>query len=52
MLPVIEREVVDRKKWITKTVFTDIVAVTQTLPGVIAVNIHVRRFRAAYPWSM
>ena len=27
MLPVIEREVVDRKKWITKTVFTDIVAV-------------------------
>ena len=41
MLPVIEREVVDRKKWITKTVFTDIVAVTLTLPGVIAVNMAV-----------
>ncbi|HBG53240.1 MAG TPA: chromate transporter [Rikenellaceae bacterium] len=41
MLPVIEREVVERKKWITKEVFTDILAVTQTMPGVIAVNIAV-----------
>lgn len=41
MLPVVEREVVDRKKWITKEEFTDILAVTQTLPGVIAVNMAV-----------
>lgn len=41
MLPVVEREVVDRKKWITKEEFTDLLAVTQTLPGVIAVNMAV-----------
>lgn len=41
MLPVVEREVVDRKRWITKEEFTDILAVTQTLPGVIAVNMAV-----------
>ncbi|MDD5284133.1 MAG: chromate transporter, partial [Bacteroidales bacterium] len=41
MLPLIEAEVVNRKKWITKEDFTDLLAVTQTLPGVIAVNIAV-----------
>ncbi|HKM31157.1 MAG: chromate transporter [Bacteroidales bacterium] len=41
MLPVVEREVVDRKKWITKEDFTDLIAVTQTLPGVLAVNMAV-----------
>ncbi|HHV02950.1 MAG: chromate transporter [Bacteroidales bacterium] len=41
MLPIIEREVVDRKKWITKEDFTDMLAVTQTLPGIIAVNMAV-----------
>ncbi|NLA15368.1 MAG: chromate transporter [Bacteroidales bacterium] len=41
MIPIVEREVVERKKWITKEDFTDILAVTQTLPGVIAVNMAV-----------
>jgi chromate transporter len=41
MLPLIEAEVVNRKKWITKEDFTDLLAATQTLPGVIAVNIAV-----------
>ncbi len=41
MLPIIEREVVERKKWIAREDFTDILAVTQTMPGVIAVNMAV-----------
>jgi len=41
MLPLIERDVVFKKNWITKDDFTDLVAVTQMLPGVIAVNMAV-----------
>ncbi len=41
MLPLIEADVVNKKKWISKEDFTDMLAVTQTLPGVIAVNIAV-----------
>ncbi len=38
MLPVIEREVVDRKKWATQEEILDYYAVGQCTPGVIAVN--------------
>ena len=38
MLPLIERDVVG-KGWMTKEEFLDIFAVTQSLPGVFAVNI-------------
>ena len=38
MLPLIEREVVYKKKWIVKDEFVDIIAIAQSLPGVMAVN--------------
>ena len=41
MLPLIEREVVDKKKWIDSKEFLDLVAVAQTCPGVFAVNISI-----------
>ncbi len=40
MLPLIEREVVDRG-WITKEDFVDLFAVAQSLPGIFAVNISI-----------
>ena len=40
MLPLIEREVVD-KKWISKDDFIDLFAVAQSLPGIFAVNISI-----------
>lgn len=38
MLPIMEREFVLNKKWITKDEYVDIVAVSQSFPGVLAVN--------------
>lgn len=38
MIPLIEREVVDRKQWITKEDFLDLMALSQMLPGVFAIN--------------
>ena len=38
MIPLIETEVVDRKRWITKEDFLDLMALSQMLPGVFAVN--------------
>lgn len=38
MLPIIEREMVEKKKWITESEMTDIVAIAEATPGVIAVN--------------
>lgn len=40
MLPLIQREVVDRG-WLSKEDFIDIFAVTQSLPGIFAVNISI-----------
>jgi chromate transporter len=39
MIPIIEAEVVDKKKWISKEEFLDLIAVAQSCPGVFAVNI-------------
>ena len=41
MIPMIEREVVEKNGWIEKEEFLDLVAVAQTCPGVFAVNISV-----------
>lgn len=41
MISIIEREVVTRNKWIDRTVFFDLLAVAQALPGILAVNIAV-----------
>jgi len=38
MIPLIEREVVDTKEWISKEEFTDILVIAQSFPGAIAVN--------------
>ncbi len=38
MIPLIEREVVDKKKWLNRQEFIDQIAVAQSVPGVFAVN--------------
>lgn len=41
MISIIEREVVDKHKWLGKSEFLDLLAVAQSLPGILAVNISV-----------
>ena len=38
MLPLIQREVVDRKRWIDEEEFLNMIALAQAAPGLIAVN--------------
>ncbi len=38
MVPLIQKDVVDRKGWVTKDEFIDALAIAQTAPGPIAVN--------------
>lgn len=38
MIPLIEKEIVYNKKWIEKEEITDILAVSQSIPGAIAIN--------------
>lgn len=39
MISIIEREIVDRYHWIERDEFLDLLAVAQSLPGILAVNI-------------
>lgn len=39
MIPQIERDVVERRGWIERSEFLDLIAVAQSCPGVFAVNI-------------
>ena len=39
MLSIIKREVVDNKKWITETDFTNIITIAESTPGPIAINV-------------
>lgn len=41
MLPLIQSEVVERRKWIDERQFVDLVAMAQSCPGVFAVNMSV-----------
>lgn len=41
MIPLIEREVVDRHGWINREDFLDLLAIAQSAPGVFAVNISI-----------
>ncbi|MDE6301039.1 MAG: chromate transporter [Muribaculaceae bacterium] len=41
MISIIQREVVDKHRWIDKAEFLDLLAVAQSLPGILAVNISV-----------
>lgn len=38
MISLVERELVDRKGWIQRTEFLDLLAIAQALPGILAVN--------------
>ena len=38
MVPLMEKEIVDRRSWISREDFLDIMAVSQAMPGVFAVN--------------
>lgn len=39
MISIIEREVVDNHRWLERSDFLDLLAVAQSLPGILAVNI-------------
>lgn len=39
MIPMIESEVVEKRQWIEKEQFLDLIAISQTCPGVFAINI-------------
>ena len=39
MIPVIEAEVVDKHRWVSREEFLDLIAVAQSCPGVFAINI-------------
>ncbi len=41
MISIIEKEIVNRKGWIEREEFLDLLAVAQSLPGILAVNISV-----------
>ena len=41
MIPLIEREVVDKQNWIKREDFVNALAIAQSLPGVLAVNISI-----------
>lgn len=38
MIPLIEKEIVEKKKWIEREEITDIFALAQSIPGAIAIN--------------
>lgn len=41
MIPMIEAEVVDKKKWLDKEMFVDLIAIAQSCPGIFAMNMAV-----------
>lgn len=41
MISIIEREIVDKRGWIAKEDFLDLLAIAQSLPGILAVNISI-----------
>jgi chromate transporter len=38
MIPLIEKEIVEKKRWIEREEITDIIAVSESIPGAIAIN--------------
>ena len=41
MIPIIQKEVVDKKGWIEEEDFLDVLAISQSAPGLLAVNISI-----------
>lgn len=39
MIPIIESDVVDKRRWVSREEFLDLIAVAQSCPGVFAINI-------------
>lgn len=39
MIPLIQREVVERRRWLTDMEMLDVIALSQTMPGILAANI-------------
>lgn len=54
MIPLIEAEIIEKKKWIGKEEFLDLMAIAQSCPGIFAVNIAIfigyrlRRVKGAF----
>lgn len=41
MLPLIQKEIVEKKKWIKAEDYVDVIAISQSMPGILAVNISI-----------
>lgn len=41
MIPIIQKEVVEKRKWIGEQDFLDVLAISQSAPGILAVNISI-----------
>lgn len=41
MISIIEREIVDKYRWLERSEFLDLLAIAQSMPGILAVNISV-----------
>ena len=41
MIPIIQKEVVEKKRWIEEEDFLDVLAISQSAPGLLAVNISI-----------
>ncbi|TCL57458.1 chromate transporter [Hydrogenispora ethanolica] len=54
MLPLIQKEVVDKRGWISESEILDVFAISQSIPGVIAINsgIFIGKKRAGIPGAI
>ena len=58
MIPLIEAEIIDKRKWVSREDFIDLMALAQTVPGIFAVNIAIfigyklRKFWGAFFMAM
>ena len=41
MIPLIQREVVNNRKWVTEREFLDYLAISQSAPGILAINVSI-----------
>ena len=52
MLPLMEQELVDKRKWLTRADFLDTVALAQAAPGIMAANVAILvGYRRARTWG-
>ena len=52
MVPLIENEIVTKRNWISKDDFVDLLAISQSAPGILAVNISIfTRKPCNCPWN-